>query len=189
MTVCCKFDFNPGGRLTFDRTSYGGRRVFLLKARILSFACTVCLFIVFVCVRTFLFAVLCGAAPARTRTEVSRNNDKAARFYVLHAIGNSISLRISAAPERVVLWTRLCHSVMFIVMTEEILPCTTQRDVCKSLLCAMSTRLLNGYDLTTKVLGVLLICYSHSFADNDISFRVKNSVVTRSRFFKLISCC
>lgn len=94
-------------RLTAPRI--GGRRVFLLKARILSFACTVCLFIAFVCVRTFLFAVLlCGAVVARTRTEVSRNNDKAARFYVPHAIGNSISLRISAAPEGVV----LCHSVL-----------------------------------------------------------------------------
>lgn len=164
----------------------GGRRLLLLKARILSFACTVCLFIAFVCVRTFLFAVLLyGAAAARTRTVVSGNNDKAARFYVLHAIGNSISLRISAAPERGV----PCRSVMFIVLTEEILPCTTQRDVCKSLLCAMSTRLLNGYDLTTKILGVLLICYSHRFADNDISFRVKNCVFTTSRFFKLISCC
>lgn len=163
----------------------GGRRLLLLKARILSFACTVCLFIAFVCVRTFLFAVLCGAAAARTRTEVSGNNDKTPRFYVLHAIGNSISLRISAAPERVV----PCRSVMFIVLTEEFSPCTTQRDVCKILLCAMSTRLLNGYDLTTKVLGVLLICYSHRFADNDISFRVKNCVFTRSRFFKLISCC
>lgn len=117
---------------TFDRTSYRRPSRILAESSHSQFRVD-CLFIYRFRMIVFAHSSSPCCCAARTRTEVSRNNDKAARFYVLHAIVNSISLRISAAPERVV----LCHSVMFIVLTEEFLPCTTQRDVTSAKLCCV----------------------------------------------------